>query len=170
MKRPLIILVLAMLAVLAPAAPAAAAPPPELRCETYGCWYGHHPTHYERGGGEIRYALSYENLPDGPDGRFLDHVRFPQHYQSHRRAMWDQVAYCESTWRWHFVGRYHGGLQFHPTTWSAYGGGEFAAQAYNATPEQQIAVAERVLWAGYGNHGPQGRGAWPHCGRSLRHP
>ena len=75
-------------------------------------------------------------------------------------AEWDQVAQCESTGNWAIdTGNgYHGGLQFSPSTWSGYGGGEFAPQANMATREQQIVVAERVL-AG------QGRGAWPVCGR-----
>ncbi|MDO5671027.1 MAG: DUF3235 domain-containing protein, partial [Corynebacterium sp.] len=55
---------------------------------------------------------------------------------------------------------YHGGLQFSPSTWRAYGGTEFAPYAYQATREQQIAVAERTL-AG------QGWGAWPACSARL---
>ena len=80
-------------------------------------------------------------------------------------AEWDQVAQCESTGNWAIdTGNgYHGGLQFSPSTWSGYGGGEFAPQANMATREQQIVVAERVL-AG------QGRGAWPVCGTVLSGP
>nr|WP_275263602.1 MULTISPECIES: transglycosylase family protein [unclassified Mycolicibacterium] len=55
---------------------------------------------------------------------------------------------------------YHGGLQFTASTWSAYGGDQYAPEAQRATREQQITVAERVL-AG------QGRGAWPGCGGPL---
>ena len=55
---------------------------------------------------------------------------------------------------------YHGGLQFSQGTWAAHGGGEFAGSANQATREQQIAVAERVL-------ATQGRGAWPVCGHGL---
>jgi hypothetical protein len=75
---------------------------------------------------------------------------------------WDRVAACESGGNWgiNTGNGYHGGLQFSQGTWAAHGGGEFASSANQATRDQQIAVAERVL-AG------QGRGAWPVCGRGL---
>ena len=78
---------------------------------------------------------------------------------------WDQVAQCESTGNWSIdTGNgYPGGLQFSPSTWSGYGGGQFAPTANQATREQQIVVAERVL-AG------QGPGAWPVCGTVLSGP
>jgi len=47
--------------------------------------------------------------------------------------------------------------QFTEQTWLGYGGGQYAASANQATPAEQIAVAQRVL-AG------QGIGAWPVCG------
>ena len=80
-------------------------------------------------------------------------------------AEWDQVAQCESTGNWAIdTGNgFQGGLQFSPSTWSGYGGGEFAPSANLATREQQIVVAERVL-AG------QGPGAWPVCGTVLSGP
>jgi hypothetical protein len=49
---------------------------------------------------------------------------------------------------------FYGGLQFTEQTWLGYGGGRYAASANQATPAEQIAVAQRVL-AG------QGIGAWP---------
>ncbi|MDO5512455.1 resuscitation-promoting factor Rpf1 domain-containing protein [Corynebacterium sp.] len=75
---------------------------------------------------------------------------------------WDRLAQCEAGGNWHInTGNgYHGGLQFSPSTWRAYGGTEFAPYAYQATREQQIAVAERTL-AG------QGWGAWPSCSARL---
>ena len=75
---------------------------------------------------------------------------------------WDRVAACESGGNWgiNTGNGYHGGLQFSQGTWSAHGGGEFASSANQATRDQQIAVAERVLAS-------QGRGAWPVCGRGL---
>ncbi len=72
------------------------------------------------------------------------------------RADWDAIAQCESGGRWHIDSTYDGGLQFHPDTWLAYGGGRYARYAWQATREQQIAIAEKVL-AG------QGPGAWPNC-------
>ncbi|WP_143265130.1 LysM peptidoglycan-binding domain-containing protein, partial [Amycolatopsis lexingtonensis] len=50
---------------------------------------------------------------------------------------------------------YYGGLQFTQSTWKAYGG---TGNPQNASREQQIAVAERVLQG-------QGIGAWPVCGK-----
>lgn len=71
-------------------------------------------------------------------------------------ADWYAIAQCESGGNWHIDSTYDGGLQFHPNTWLGYGGGQYARYAWQATPEQQIAIAEKVL-AG------QGPGAWPNC-------
>lgn len=75
---------------------------------------------------------------------------------------WNQVAQCESGGNWaiNTGNGYHGGLQFAAGTWSGHGGGEFAPTADQATREQQIIVAERVLAS-------QGPGAWPSCGGPL---
>ena len=75
---------------------------------------------------------------------------------------WDRLAQCEAGGNWaiNTGNGYHGGLQFSPSTWAAYGGQEFATYAYQATRAQQIAVAERTL-AG------QGWGAWPACSAKL---
>ncbi|SCD32190.1 LysM domain-containing protein [Streptomyces sp. BpilaLS-43] len=73
---------------------------------------------------------------------------------------WDRIAQCESGGRWDInTGNgYHGGLQFAPSTWQAYGGKQYAPRADLATRSQQIAVGERVARS-------QGMGAWPNCGR-----
>ncbi len=78
---------------------------------------------------------------------------------------WDVVAACESSGNWaiNTGNGYQGGLQFAPSTWLGFGGGEFASAAHLATRDEQIAVAEKVL-AG------QGKGAWPVCGRGLSGP
>ncbi|WP_410669766.1 transglycosylase family protein [Amycolatopsis sp. cmx-4-68] len=70
---------------------------------------------------------------------------------------WDAIAQCESSGNWNTnTGNgYYGGLQFTQSTWKAYGG---TGSAANASREQQIAVAERVLQG-------QGIGAWPVCGK-----
>src|SRR4051794_20308318 len=75
---------------------------------------------------------------------------------------WDAVAQCESGGNWSInTGNgYYGGLQFSASTWAAYGGTQYAAQANQAAKAQQIAVAEKVLAA-------QGKGAWPVCGKGL---
>ncbi|MDH6120331.1 cell wall-associated NlpC family hydrolase [Kitasatospora sp. GAS204A] len=73
-------------------------------------------------------------------------------------STWDKVAQCESSGDWSInTGNgYYGGLQFSASTWAAYGGTQYAAQANQATKDQQIAVAEKVL-------ADQGPGAWPVC-------
>ncbi|MFM9377584.1 transglycosylase family protein [Gordonia sp. VNK21] len=78
---------------------------------------------------------------------------------------WNQVAQCESGGNWHInTGNgYYGGLQFSQSTWAAHGGTAFAPSAHQASKEQQIAVAEKVL-------ATQGKGAWPTCGTVLSGP
>ena len=80
-------------------------------------------------------------------------------------AEWNQVAQCESGGNWaiNTGNGYQGGLQFSPSTWAAHGGTQYAPTADQATREQQIAVAERVLAS-------QGAGAWPTCGGVLSGP
>ena len=72
---------------------------------------------------------------------------------------WSGVVQCESSGNWGVVSSdgFEGGLQFLPSTWEAYGG---TGSAADASPEEQIRVAENVL-AG------QGVGAWPVCGKHL---
>jgi hypothetical protein len=74
-------------------------------------------------------------------------------------STWDRLAQCESTGNWSInTGNgFSGGLQFTPSTWRAFGG---QGAAHNASREQQIAVAEKVLAA-------QGWGAWPACSAKL---
>lgn len=70
---------------------------------------------------------------------------------------WDAIAQCESGGNWSIdTGNgFFGGLQFTLSTWQANGG---VGNPVNATREQQIAVAQRVL-------ATQGIGAWPVCGK-----
>ncbi|MET8473333.1 transglycosylase family protein [Streptomyces sp. NPDC006422] len=75
---------------------------------------------------------------------------------------WDQVAQCESGGNWSInTGNgFYGGLQFSASTWSAYGGDQYASTADKASKAQQIAIGEKVLAS-------QGKGAWPNCGTGL---
>ena len=75
-------------------------------------------------------------------------------------TVWDRVATCESGQNWSInTGNgYYGGLQFHPQTWTGFGGGRYAAYAHQATRGQQIEIAQKVLKV-------QGPGAWPVCSR-----
>ncbi|WP_078656786.1 transglycosylase family protein [Kitasatospora aureofaciens] len=77
-------------------------------------------------------------------------------------STWDSVAQCESGGNWSIStgNGFHGGLQFTPSTWAAYGGTAYAPQANQATRAQQIAVAEKVLAS-------QGPGAWPVCSKKA---
>ncbi|KHO29754.1 resuscitation-promoting factor [Corynebacterium minutissimum] len=77
-------------------------------------------------------------------------------------SVWDALAQCEATGNWSInTGNgFSGGLQFTPSTWAAFGGNEYAPQAWQATREQQIAVAQKVQAA-------QGWGAWPACTAKL---
>jgi len=72
---------------------------------------------------------------------------------------WSAIAACESGGNWSIStgNGFYGGLQFTQQTWLAYGGGQYASSANEASESQQIAVAQNVL-AG------QGIGAWPVCG------
>ena len=75
---------------------------------------------------------------------------------------WDRLAQCESGGNWaiNTGNGFHGGLQFTASTWNAHGGQQYAPYAYQASREQQITVAERVLAS-------QGWGAWPACSAKL---
>ncbi|MBB5913088.1 hypothetical protein BJY24_001955 [Nocardia transvalensis] len=75
---------------------------------------------------------------------------------------WDQLAQCESGGNWgiNTGNGYQGGLQFSQGTWAAHGGTEYAPSANQASRDQQIAVAEKVLAS-------QGWGAWPSCSSRL---
>lgn len=77
-------------------------------------------------------------------------------------SVWDALAQCESNGNWSInTGNgFSGGLQFHPQTWQAYGGGQYAPTAAGASREQQIAIAQKVQAA-------QGWGAWPACTAKL---
>lgn len=77
-------------------------------------------------------------------------------------SVWDRLAACESGGDWSYNGGsgFDGGLQFLPSTWRMAGGTRYAPYAYQATREQQIAIAKAWLaetsWA-----------QWPACSRRL---
>jgi len=77
-------------------------------------------------------------------------------------GVWDALAHCETRGNWatDSVPGFSGGLGFADGTWASMGGGEFADSAADATREQQIIVAERVLES-------SGWGAWPGCSALL---
>ncbi|MBH0780562.1 resuscitation-promoting factor Rpf1 domain-containing protein [Nocardia bovistercoris] len=75
---------------------------------------------------------------------------------------WDRLAQCEAGGNWgiNTGNGFQGGLQFSPSTWNAHGGQEYASSANQASREEQIVVAEKVLAS-------QGWGAWPSCSSKL---
>lgn len=82
-------------------------------------------------------------------------------------GVWDRLAECEANGEWDYgphsgwgSGIFEGGLQHHPQTWDEFKPDGYPDAAYQATREQQIAVAKRVLAA-------QGVRAWPNCGPKV---
>ena len=80
--------------------------------------------------------------------------------------VWDELAQCETNGDWsaNTGNGFGGGVQFahQPawSTWNAYGGTEFTEHPWEATREQQIEIAQRVLQSA-------GWGAWPGCARKI---
>jgi cell wall-associated NlpC family hydrolase len=76
--------------------------------------------------------------------------------------VWTRLARCSSNGNWtsHDGNGYSGGLAIKATTWTLFGGHQYAAQPYQATQAQQISVAERIA-------ARQGWPAWPKCAAQL---
>ena len=91
-----------------------------------------------------------DTTDDGDAGRSVDD------------AVWDRVAQCESgrNWSINTGNGYFGGLQFARQSWRAYGGTQYAELASEATREQQIVIAKKIL-------ADVGWRAWPACSRKL---
>lgn len=87
-------------------------------------------------------------------------------YRNDHSDRWDQLAQCETggNWATNTGNGFGGGLQFMHgngySTWLSFGGGEFAPHPWEASREQQIVVAEKVLAS-------SGYGAWPGCSRKF---
>ncbi|WP_181782562.1 resuscitation-promoting factor, partial [Pseudonocardia pini] len=81
-------------------------------------------------------------------------------------AVWDRLAKCEAGGNWaiNTGNGYYGGVQFDASTWRAYGGNQYAPLPHQASREEQIATAEKVV----ADRG--GYGAWPACARKLGLP
>lgn len=73
-------------------------------------------------------------------------------------ADWEKLAECESGGKWdtNTGNGFFGGLQFTKQTWDGFGGGEYADMPNEATKEEQMEVANKIL-------AEQGWGAWPSC-------
>jgi hypothetical protein len=107
---------------------------------------------------KVAAAQRAANAPKAP--------RTEPNYDSGDGSRWDRLAQCEAggNWATNTGNGFGGGLQFmHQrsySTWLSYGGGEFAPHPWEASREQQIVIAERVL-AG------SGWKAWPGCSRKF---
>jgi hypothetical protein len=65
-----------------------------------------------------------------------------------QRAAWNRVAMCEEGGNWQADGsRFSGGLGITRANWSIYGGLQYASSAAQATPDEQIMVAERIQFS-----------------------
>jgi len=79
---------------------------------------------------------------------------------------WDRLSQCETGGNWaaNTGNGFGGGLQFmHQrsySTWLSFGGGDYAADPWDASREQQINIAEKVL-------ARSGWNAWPGCSRKF---
>lgn len=62
---------------------------------------------------------------------------------------WEAMAACESGGNWHVRGDFGGGLGLDVESWQRYGGDEFAPAPADASPEQQIVVANRISTQGW---------------------
>lgn len=63
-------------------------------------------------------------------------------------------------WSYNGPSGYDGGIQFHPGTWIANGGGRFAPFAWGATRDEQITIGIATLER-------SGWGQWPGCAAAL---
>lgn len=96
------------------------------------------------------------------------HVSQRIHTHTQSRSIWDELAACESHGHWDYGAPdaytdgdgFEGGLNFAPSTWTDYKPSSYPTHAYQATREQQIAVARKVL-------ADQGWRAWPVCSARL---
>ena len=89
-------------------------------------------------------------------------LRHAESLRPHPRSVWARLAACESNGTWAYNGSviFDGGLQFHPLTWSAYRLEGYPPYAWQATPAEQIRVAQLV-------QREQGWRAWPVCSRRI---
>lgn len=78
-------------------------------------------------------------------------------------AEWNRLANCESGQNWSInTGNgYYGGLQFAKGSWDWAGGTQYASYPHQATREEQIATAERLLDMQHVSR------AWPACSARL---
>jgi hypothetical protein len=111
--------------------------------------------------GDFRKATPPEALADEPRkllAPIMPEASEPEDYSPtlvrHTRPMapesfWQSMARCETGNNWQNGGEYAGGLGIYVGTWGQWGGREFAPAPDQATPAQQIIVANRVSTQGW---------------------
>jgi hypothetical protein len=62
---------------------------------------------------------------------------------------WEAIADCETGSDWTNPGRWAGGLGIYIDSWKGWGGREFAASPSEASPAEQIVVANRISTQGW---------------------
>ena len=78
------------------------------------------------------------------------HINLPFTKKAKATAkFWDKLAYCETGSDWTNGGNWAGGLGIARSTWSRFGGKEFASTPDKATKDEQIIVADRISTQGY---------------------
>ncbi|WP_304440352.1 transglycosylase family protein, partial [Mycobacterium sp. 852002-40037_SCH5390672] len=99
-----------------------------------------------------------------PSGQLPSFAPQDSGYSIPHRDLWNRVVQAEASGNWSNADTGHnghyGGLQFAPSTWDMFGGKQFAPRADQATPEEQMIIAERTAFTGWGGNSPQGLGAW----------
>jgi hypothetical protein len=64
-----------------------------------------------------------------------------------QRVAWVRVANCEESGNWYADGgSYSGGLGISRTNWQSYGGGMYSNTGAEATPDEQILIAQRIQY------------------------
>lgn len=76
------------------------------------------------------------------------------------RQEWQHVAVCEVDGDWSMVGPSYSGIGFLNSTWSAYGGRQFAPLAGEASRDQQILVGMRVTGGWVPDQGGCSHSGW----------
>jgi hypothetical protein len=75
----------------------------------------------------------------------------------YQRAEWERVAMCEEGGDWSADGgEFSGGLGISRANWDAFGGLQYAPEGAEATPDEQIMVAERIQGYPPDQHGCAG--------------
>lgn len=89
-------------------------------------------------------------------------LRPPLVWPINHRSIWLCIHPKESV-DWYLDSLYDGGLQFRPATWRAAGGTVYAPYAYMATPDEQMSVAEHLIYDMGASYATQWPNTSPGC-------